>query len=538
MLQAILNGLLSTFREQIAGSIWSLTSLCILTICFYIFWRQWTFFFYPLFNPQKPAEVPYWIPFLGHSLAMFGDTASLIRQSVNHFQRSYVPFSIQVLGQRLYVVSSPEDVATVYKNPAIFSWDEYMDLLLKAFGLTPEARRLSWWKPSPGEMNDPVGKILNPQHKCLVHVVEDIYKTQLLPGEQLDLIMQSVVGKINFSLSWEQLHGPFILQSQPTSRRLSVKLLCRILLTDATTRTMFGDLIFRYEPRVIEYLMVLNDYSWAYIFEYPTIFTPKLNEARKALTEALRSYLRTPECQRVGEVWSIRRIIQSQEYFGIDESSRIAMLLMVWWAAHSNTVNASFWLLSYVIYDRSLLQALREETRPAFQNSTMDVDYLRTHCPLLTSSYYEMLRQVNGAMSIRKVSQDVHLSGKLLKAGNAVLIPYRELHFNENVWGDSSREFCADRFLRQPKLASHSAYRPFGGGVSYCPGRHLAMAEVCGFVATVIQRFEIELPPTAEGNMQSFPEIDRLRPSTGITSSMEGSDLFVDVKPRKEEEWV
>jgi cytochrome P450 len=172
---------------------------------------------------------------------------------------------------------------------------------------------------------------------------------------------------------------------------------------------------------------------------------------------------------------------------------------------------------------------LREESRPAFQGATMNVQHITNNCPRLDSAYYETLRLVNGAMSIRKVHAYRFVSGKLLKADNTVVIPYREIHYNPNVWGDSVSQFDPDRLFQKAKLSSHPSYRPFGGGASYCPGRHLAKAEVCGFVAAFINRFDVELQRRADGSMQPFPTLDMTKPSTGITSCMPDMDLFVKI---------
>lgn len=162
----------------------------------------------------------------------------------------------------------------------------------------------------------------------------------------------------------------------------------------------------------------------------------------------------------------------------------------------------------------------------------MDVAYLVNDCPLLNSTYLEVLRLVNGAMSIRRVEVDTNVSGKLLRAGGLVAIPYHQLHYNPNVWGHSAQSFNPERFMKQPKLGSHSSFRPFGGGVSYCPGRHLAKAEVCGFVAAVISRFDIDVPPGPDGKDQPFPVMDTTKPATGITSCVENMDLYIDIRPR------
>jgi cytochrome P450 len=94
---------------------------------------------------------------------------------------------------------------------------------------------------------------------------------------------------------------------------------------------------------------------------------------------------------------------------------------------------------------------LREESRPAFQGATMNVQHITNNCPRLDSAYYETLRLVNGAMSIRKVHAYNFVSGKLLKADNTVVIPYREIHYNPNVWGDSVSQFDPDRLFQKAK---------------------------------------------------------------------------------------
>lgn len=250
----------------------------------------------------------------------------------DYFNRVYKPFSVQVLGDQLYVITCPDDVSTVYKRSTVFSWHGRMDMLLYGWGLTKEARRISWRKPLPSELDSDKGKILNPHNKCLIEVIEDAYKMQLLPGERLDAMRNCIISNINDSISWSNMFGPFVLESGIGSRRVSAKDLCRILIIKATIRTMFGDLIFQYEPSIVEQLITMNDKAWAYVFGFPSIFVPKLYHARKKLDAAVRAYINTPEAYRQGEGWVVRRVTQSLEYFGMDEDSRVSMLLMVLWA--------------------------------------------------------------------------------------------------------------------------------------------------------------------------------------------------------------
>ncbi|KAF2122173.1 cytochrome P450 [Lophiotrema nucula] len=499
----------------------------------YTCWWQWTFTISPLLHPEKPPDIPYWIPFVGHSWTMFGDSASFVSRGIKHFKRAYKPFTIRVLGDQLYVVTCPDDVSNVYKKSTIFSWHGHMDMLLDGWGLSKEARKISWRKPLPGELDPVMSKELNPQNKCLIEVIEDTYKMQLLPGERLDTMMSSVIDKINASLTWDKLFGPFVLDSSTESRRVSVKDMCRTVITEATTRTMFGDLIFQYEPSIVEQLSITNDKAWAYVFNFPSILIPKLHRARKRIDAAVRACINTPEKFRQGEGWAVRRVIQALELFQMDEESRVSLLLMVLWASYSNTVSAAFWTASYILYNPDLVESLRQETLPALNGSAIDTKYLDKHCPLLNSTFYECLRLISGSASIRRVNEDVTMSGMRLKAGNSVLIPVRELHYNSSVWGKTSADFDPTRFLNRPNLTNHSGYRPFGGGVSYCAGRHLAKAEICSFVVALIHRFDISIPTDAKGRPQPFPKMDFTRPSPGVSLCEDGQDLVLDLRPRK-----
>lgn len=206
-----------------------------------------------------------------------------------------------------------------------------MDRLLKSFGLSPEARKISWTRPVHDNGNK-IMKAINPQCKSLVHLIEDIYKIQLLPGKQLYEIQHSVVSRLDRSLLWCNLDKRYVLDFGVDHRRISVKALTAFLITDATTRGMFSDLMFEYDPNLYDHMRTFNDEAWACIFNVPEIFTPRLNKARNALSAAMRQYIRTPEELRQGEAFSIRAIIEALNCFGVEEDSQVAMLFMIWWA--------------------------------------------------------------------------------------------------------------------------------------------------------------------------------------------------------------
>lgn len=220
-------------------------------------------------------------------------------------------------------------------------------------------------------------------------------------------------------------------------------------------------------------------------------------------------------------------------YFKILSASEQCVLIENDDRANSNTVNLLFWVLTYLLFDQPLLASVKRETEVAFKSGQMDPKHLLERCPYLESTIHEVLRLVNGALSVRKVIAPTQIGGKTLRSGNTLLIPYRPLHFNKQYWGENPSRFEPERFLKNPGLTSNVSYRPFGGGVSQCPGRYMAKTEIMGFVALLLHRFDAKLSTCPElglrGNSQAFPKLDRSKPSTGIASPVDSMDVFIEV---------
>lgn len=154
------------------------------------------------------------------------------------------------------------------------------------------------------------------------------------------------------------------------------------------------------------------------------------------------------------------------------------------------------------------------------------MDYLWEHCPQLESVYEEILRVMNAPIGARTTMSDVWVGGRMLKAGTKVLMPYRQLHLDENVFGSDAGHFKASRFLENRNLSRSSSLRPFGGGTTYCPGRFIVRREAYLFVAVIIHCYEVAL----EGD-STFPRPDEETPTGGIIVPVKGDDVLVRLTP-------
>ena len=183
----------------------------------------------------------------------------------------------------------------------------------------------------------------------------------------------------------------------------------------------------------------------------------------------------------------------------LEEYSQLEVGMLI--AFVSNTVPAMFWCLFDLYYRPELLDELRKEIEANAMSVAVDGTHsigltaIREQCPLLLSTFQEILRTRSNSSPTRVVIKDTLLADKyLLKAGNTVSMPSIQIAQRQEVWGDTSKAFDERRFMNSgEKKDSRRAggFLTFGLSPTICPGRHFASSEILLLVAMVILRYDI-----------------------------------------------
>lgn len=196
-------------------------------------------------------------------------------------------------------------------------------------------------------------------------------------------------------------------------------------------------------------------------------------------------------------------------------------------------------MLAHILYDEVLFATIRAEVNPIVKEGTEDFGQKLEQCAHLEAVYHEASRLVASSITTRTVIEPFQLGGKLLHPGCRLLAPYRQLHIDEEVYGNDVRQFNFNRFLKNKDLSRSPSFKPFGGGTTYCPGRFLARREVLTFIAIALVRFDISLsvPNTnfdAEGKVMRprFPRVEEKKYCLAIMSPKMGDDLILNVSER------
>lgn len=114
---------------------------------------------------------------------------------------------------------------------------------------------------------------------------------------------------------------------------------------------------------------------------------------------------------------------------------------------------------------------------------------------------------------MRRAVRDDEIGGYAIRRNSFILWSAYLLHRHPDVW-DTPEQFRPERFsLEQSKKRPRYAYLPFGGGPRLCMGNNFALMEMTLVLATIAQRYRLELADDRE--IEPEPLIV-LPPRTGI----------------------
>jgi cytochrome P450 len=236
----------------------------------------------------------------------------------------------------------------------------------------------------------------------------------------------------------------------------------------------------------------------------PSVFARECLAARKTMTTAFIKYF-NEQGHREGSALIQARYDHSIEYkIPVEDIARfecggaIAILL--------NTSPACFWMVYHLYSNDVALEECRQELAKVVSDESITTDDGRTRtvrtldmtsvkhaCPILLSTFQEVLRVYTIGVSARLVMEDHLLDGKyLLKKGSTLMIPGPVQHTSPDSFGSNVGTFDHQRFLPGKKDHNPVAFRGFGGGSTLCPGRHFATTEILAYTALMILRCDVK----------------------------------------------
>ncbi|PQE22380.1 cytochrome P450 protein [Rutstroemia sp. NJR-2017a WRK4] len=508
------------------------TFACILFLL--LLWRIYRFTITPWLYPQNPRELPYWIPceseYIAHWHSYF--TCFVL---IYHFGRHRVYFgntkalySITLAGETICVITGGDDIGELYKNTSTITWENLIKDMYTFVGLSPKSINgmFNEDREQPGLTG--FGVPTRSAHE----MTSEYHRQQLLSTANHEILLQRLIPGLQENLSWDVLkqHSASERKSQD-SITLSLWAWCNEVIINGSTKAYYGPKIFEINPHLLRAIITWEETNWKFFYHLPNLMARDMMDAKNEVIDTLCRYFETPQEERPGMLHFVTAMEAEMRSSGLSNRETAGIHMLHLWAITGNVYKAAFWIIAYLVHDQSLLARIREEVAPAVKGESVNLNHLTENCPRLESLFNEVLRVNSAGALAREVIAPTLFAGKMLRKGTKLMIPYRQLHLDDDAWGPSTHDFDPERFLRDKSLTRSHNYRPFGGGSTLCPGRFLARKAIYTIVAVLFCRYDVTLDQG--GVNQKFPRLDDTTAGIGTMAPMHGYDVKLVVKPKE-----
>ncbi|KAI0378109.1 cytochrome P450 [Hypomontagnella monticulosa] len=449
-------------------------------------------------DPREPPLAPQSIPIIGH---MLGLSRSKFNYYVDLSQQTGFPiFTMSLPGQKMYVVTKPDLIQTVQKQHKILAFPPI------------EAKFASTVCGTSAEAQAILNKNVNGDEGDFGLSMESYaaMRAGLKPGSEIDDMNRIMIQEIAKSLDLLQ-------PAKGESRKVSMYEWLRDAITTATTRSVYGPMNPYDDKAIADAFWEFESGLMSILVGFlPSIIARKPIAARNKVAKAFEAYYKAGGVEKASALARYRYQVEIDHNVPLEDIARYEVGGSI--AVLVNTAPAAFWSLVLLYSHPGLLDDIRKEidacTETFTENGstikTLDITSLKESCPLLLSSYQEVLRYYSMGTSVREVMEDTYLDQWLLKKGAMLQMPSRIIHQDAGLWGSSVADFNPRRFLPEEKQnrPRDVCFRAFGGGKTLCPGRHFATNEILAVVALFVARLDMKpvgghwkLPTTANTNV-------------------------------------
>ncbi|KAK7752280.1 hypothetical protein SLS62_005816 [Diatrype stigma] len=436
-----------------------------------------------------PTLIP--IPFVGHLLGMALRGGRYVKDlGLRH--RSLPIFTMRVLNQRVYVVTSPALAAAVQRASRALSFTPIIpEVTQPVLGLDDATMAIVRRNLEPPPDDD--GEQQQRQQPGYLAEIQDLVYHALGPGPYLSELTLAAARELQSEVVAYAASLPLTLDAAGTAAGTTTTdllLWVRHLVTVGTARYLYGPA----NPIALD--GSLEEAFWDFdhglvsllVNVQPALTARRAYEGRERLAAALGDYLEAgrhlgdhDDGKKNGSggegsssSWIIRQRVELALKHGWTLRAAARSELSFLFAGIVNTTTTTFWILARLYADAALLAAVRDEVEAAItitddlapppppprggrddkeppntnKRRELRIPGLRERCPTLAAVFSECLRLGSDNFSNRKVREDTVLAGRYaLKKGAIVQVAGGVIHADRGIWGDDVEAFNPSRFL-------------------------------------------------------------------------------------------
>ncbi len=245
----------------------------------------------------------------------------------HYFHNTREIFSITVAGQKIYIVTSPKDISTVYKNFQTLTFDGFVKDMYSLFGMSPTGIAKMFEPITP--RNSMTTDLSSQQH---AHLGTGIQREQLHPGQNLDNVIATYLSHIEQQMNWDNIPNSCIVEASTEKKVVSLRNWCADVLDLATVQAFFGMTLLELNPDLLDDFHIFDFNSWMLLYQYPRMFAKPMYESMERGTRAFTRYFELPVEKRSEACHYIRMVEAKQRSAGMTDRDIAIAGHMFFWA--------------------------------------------------------------------------------------------------------------------------------------------------------------------------------------------------------------
>jgi hypothetical protein len=246
-----------------------------------------------------------------------------------YFNGSTEPYGIWIAGTHLYICSSPEDVASLYRNTTTISYHNIIKDMYRWIGVT-EYGFQKMFDVDPGSKHN-IG-MASPQAPAFM--INEYHRRQTKPGELFqDLLNKRLIPGIDQALeAVSDGSNPSVVGTAPGGTTISLLGLCINIFLRGTTTAFLGQKIWEVSPKLLDSFYAWERTNWKYMFQMPSMISGDMLRARDEIINSFVKYLEIPAEERADSNAFIKSIEAMMKDVGCNEQDMARVFMLHFWA--------------------------------------------------------------------------------------------------------------------------------------------------------------------------------------------------------------
>jgi hypothetical protein len=228
-------------------------------------------------------------------------------------------FEVNILGNPIYVLTSPSDIAAVHNDPALFNINRIVSHIMKSLGMSKRgAHQLTVQnpegvkKPTLDFVNERLTKQTSGNDlKSLAANAAVSLQDRLFPANLL-----------SDSSLWDETRG---------TKCISLKKFVRPSVINTLQGLFFGDALSSLDPKLPETLISYSSQGYKAWYQYPWFLRLKLDRHIRRLQGAFKTYSAMPEEKRPTDVWFTQELHDTYRGVGASEKDLSVVMHFFYW---------------------------------------------------------------------------------------------------------------------------------------------------------------------------------------------------------------